>query len=283
MNNASRLVITADDFGAAVAVNEAVEIAHRDGILSAASLMVAGPAAADAVKRARDMPDLRVGLHLVLTDGRPVLPAAQVDRLVGRDGQFSDNMAAAGARMFFDPLARRQLADEIAAQFEAFAATGLRLDHANAHKHFHLHPTIARLIIEIGARHGLAAVRTPIEPVGPLAAAEPDGKARPDRLMTWWAKAARARVRRAGLTAPDQVFGLRWSGAMGERRLAGLIAALPPGLSEIYLHPATDDRFAGAARGYRYGDELAALTSASAAAALAQRGAVLGGFADFAP
>ncbi len=60
------LIVTADDFGAAVEVNEAIETAHRDGILTATSLMVAAPAAADAVARARRIPSLRVGLHLVL-------------------------------------------------------------------------------------------------------------------------------------------------------------------------------------------------------------------------
>src|SRR6185312_16149728 len=73
-----RLIVTADDFGASVAVNEAVEQAHRRGILTCASLMVAGEAAADAVVRARAMPKLGAGLHLVLVDGRPVLPPETV-------------------------------------------------------------------------------------------------------------------------------------------------------------------------------------------------------------
>ncbi|HWI86985.1 MAG TPA: ChbG/HpnK family deacetylase, partial [Sphingomonas sp.] len=69
-----QLIVTADDFGVADAVNGAVEQAHRDGILTAASLMVSGAAAADAVTRARRLPKLGVGLHVVLVDGRPILP-----------------------------------------------------------------------------------------------------------------------------------------------------------------------------------------------------------------
>src|SRR5271155_3192167 len=156
---AARLVVTADDFGADVAVNEAVEIAHRQGVLTAASLMVGAPAAADAVARARALPSLAVGLHLALVEAKPVLPPEQVSHLVDGRGMFRENMAAAGATMFFNSAARRQLAAEIAAQFEAFAATGLTLDHVNAHKHFHLHPTIAGLILKIGASHGLRAAR----------------------------------------------------------------------------------------------------------------------------
>ena len=128
-----RLIVTADDFGAAIAVNEAVERAHRDGILSAASLMVAGNAAGDAVTRARNLPSLRVGLHLVLVEGRPVLPVAAVPDLVDASGHFRTDMARAGAAMFFLPKVRRPLTAEIEAQFAAFDATGLRLDHVNAH------------------------------------------------------------------------------------------------------------------------------------------------------
>jgi hopanoid biosynthesis associated protein HpnK len=258
---AQTLIITADDFGAAEAVNEAVEIAHRSGVLTAASLMVAAPAAADAVARAGAMPALKVGLHLVLVEGRPTLPAAEVPDLVDSTGHFHTDMAAASARMFFHPAARRQLAAEIAAQFAAFAATGLTLDHVNAHKHFHLHPTIAGLILAIGARHGMTAARVPIEPRAVLRAVEPDGRYPPDPLFDLMAVLTRRRFRRAGLRVPDQVFGLAWSGAMTTPRLLGLIEHRPPGVTEIYLHPATNGDFEGAAPGYRYAEELAALTA----------------------
>jgi hopanoid biosynthesis associated protein HpnK len=276
------LIVTADDFGADIAVNQAVETAHRQGVLTAASLMVGAPTAADAVARAHALPSLRVGLHLVLTDGRPTLPAAQVSLLVNEAGDFHTDMAAAGATMFFHPLARRQLRAEIAAQFEAFAATGLPLDHVNAHKHFHLHPTIASLILEIGARHGMKSARVPVEPAAPLKGVEPEGAYPlfdPLRLM---ARQLRRRFRAAGLLVPDQVFGLRWSGAMTTARLRGLIEDLPPGLSEIYLHPAMADAYPGSAPGYRYAEEFAALTAPEVVSATARSNTKIGGFRDFA-
>ncbi|MGC2413746.1 MAG: hopanoid biosynthesis-associated protein HpnK, partial [Stellaceae bacterium] len=153
-NRGRRLIVTADDFGRDVAINEAVEAAQRDGILTSASLMVGAPKAADAVARARRMPGLKVGLHLVLIDGRPVLPPAEIPGLVTAGGRFDDNQIRAGLRYFFMPRVRRLLAAEIRAQFEAFRATGLVLDHVNAHQHLHLHPTIARLVVEIGRDYG---------------------------------------------------------------------------------------------------------------------------------
>jgi hopanoid biosynthesis associated protein HpnK len=274
------LVVTADDFGADIPVNEAVEIAHRKGVLTAASLMVGAPGAADAVARARSLPSLRVGLHLVLVEGRPILPAAEVSMLVDGRGRFREDMARAGATMFFSLKARRQLAAEISAQFAAFAATGLVLDHVNSHKHFHLHPTIAGLVLRIGARHGMTSARLPREPRRVIARIEPHAPPSPQPVVAVVTALARRRFARAGVRTPDQVFGLAWSGAMTARRLEGLIAALPPGLSEIYLHPATGEMFEGAAPGYHYADELAALIDPAVIRAAARPDLRLGGFTD---
>src|ERR1700761_657859 len=234
-----RLIVTSDDFGASLTVNEAVEQAHVHGILTAASLMVAGDAAADAVARAKRLPTLGVGLHLVLVEGRPMLPVSQVPDLVDATGHFRTDMARAGAAMFFLPVVKRQLYAEVEAQFAAFAATGLPFDHVNSHKHFHLHPTIAAAMVETAARYGVKGARIPLEPQGTLAKIEPHKASGVVALTTPFARGLRRRFAKAGIASPDQVFGLAWSGAMTPARVAGLIAHLPDGLSEIYMHPAT--------------------------------------------
>lgn len=261
------LVVTADDFGLAREVNEAVETAHRSGILTAASLMVAEPWAADAVERARRLPDLAVGLHLTLVEGRPILPASEIPDLVGPNGRLRTDLARYGAAIFFRRAVQDQVAAEIEAQFSAFARTGLHLDHVNAHKHFHLHPTVARLVLAIGPRWGMRALRVPVEPAGPLRAVEPVRASLEAGLAGWYARRLRRGVRAAGLAVPDQVFGLAWSGALTPPRLAGLLARLPPGRTEIYTHPALAGGFDGAAPGYRYADELAALVAPNVRAA----------------
>ena len=275
-----RLIVTADDFGVAREVNDAVEAAHRGGVLTAASLMVAAPAAADAIARARRLPSLRVGLHVVLVEGRPVLPASAVTHLVDGNGLFRSNMAVLGTVLTCSRQARRQLAAEITAQFEAFRATGLTLDHCNAHKHFHLHPVVAALIAAIGGRFGLRAVRIPLEPAQVLRKIERQTPWAPALLTAPFALLLRRRFRAAGLLAPDRIFGLRWSGRMTRERLSGLIRNLPNGLSEIYLHPATGP-FAGAAPGYHYREELDALMAPEVVAASRDSSLRLGGFGDF--
>jgi chitin disaccharide deacetylase len=265
-----KLIINADDFGLDLSVNEAVERAHRDGVLTTASLMVGAPAAADAAERARRLPNLGVGLHLVLADGPCASNPAAIPALVGADGRFGDHMARDGFRFFFLPTVRKQLAAEIRAQFAAFAATGLALDHVNAHKHFHLHPTVLSLILSIGREYGLRAVRLPLEPdTAPL--------------LRPWLKLMQRRLDNAGILRNDQVYGLAASGAMDENAVLAVLESLPPGLSEIYLHPATRRGLTPTMRDYRHDDELAALLSPQVRAAIAGSGAVCGRWTDFAP
>ena len=261
-----RLIVNADDFGAAPEVNEAIERAYRDGILRSASLMVGAPSFGDAVQRARRLPGLAVGLHLVLVYGRPVLPPERVPDLVNAHGEFPTDLARAGVRYFFHPRIRRQLQDEIDAQFARLAATGLRLDHVNAQCHMHLHPTIFRLTLQVGRRYGLRAVRIPSEPIAIAS------RAAGDRLGTRLGYAAvtapwRALMRRTaagvGVVCNDYAFGVNDAGAMTEARVARIVEQLPAGSGEIFFHPATGP-FAGADPGtesYDWTGELSALLS----------------------
>jgi hopanoid biosynthesis associated protein HpnK len=234
-----RLIVTADDFGMSAAVNEAVEDAHRNGILSAGSLMVAGDAAADAVARARLLPRLGVGLHLVLVDGKPVLPPEQLPDLVDGTGRFPNAPAMLGARIYFRAAARRQAEMEIRAQLAAFRETGLALDHVNGHHHFHLHPVIRDVLLRVAPEYGIRAIRVPRE------AAWHSWRAAGDRL---WPRAVnqamlrtgklRRQLRRAGIAHNDWQLGLSDTGAMDAVRSGKLLARLPDGVTEIYFHPA---------------------------------------------
>ncbi len=267
-----QVILAADDFGLSDGVNEAVEEACRDGLLTTASLMVAGPAAADAVRRARRLPQLRVGLHLVVIEGPAVGPAPG---LVDAAGQFPSDQLRLGIDYFFRRGVRRRLAAEIRAQFAAFAATGLRLDHANAHKHMHLHPTVGRLMLEAGADHGLPAIRVPAEPPGVMlacGAAQGIG----DRLLYAGTSVLRRQARRAGVHTNDHAFGIAWSGHMTAARVIRLAPRLPPGLSEIYFHPAShrDALLTRLMPGYEHEAERAALVDPAVRAAFDGAGAI---------
>jgi hopanoid biosynthesis associated protein HpnK len=280
-----RVIVTADDFGLALAVNEAVERAHRDGVLTAASLMVGAGAAADAVERARRLPALHVGLHVVLVHGRPVLPPAAVPDLVDAQGRFSEHLVRAGFAYFFRPAVRRQLKAEIRAQFEAFRSTGLALDHVNAHNHMHLHPTLLAAILEVGGEYGLRAMRVPREP--PLASFRAARKGLGRRIATAaglapWIALVRWRLRRAGVKSNGSVFGLHDSGAMDAELVERMVHALPDGVTEIYFHPAAgrSPELDREMPDYRHEAELGALLSPRVAAALRAAGVRRIAFSD---
>ncbi len=231
------VTFSADDFGLTEAVNEGIEKAHRDGALQAASLMVAAPAAAAAIRRARANPALRVGLHLVVIEGPAVLPPRDIPGLVDAAGQFPSDQLKLGLNYFFRPSVRRQLAAEIRAQFAAFAATGLTLDHANAHKHMHLHPTVGAMMLRIGREFGLNRIRIPAEPPDILALCGTSASVG-DRILYRWTRLLRRQARLAGVAANDHCFGLAWSGHMTPARVERLLRHLPGGSTEIYFHPA---------------------------------------------
>lgn len=262
-----KVIFTADDFGLDESVNEAVERAHRNGVLTSASLMVTAPAAADAVARAKRLPGLAVGLHLVLVQGVPALPREEAAPLLGPDGAFLASPAAAGLRYFFSPKARAALAKEIRAQFEAFRRTGLALDHVDGHTHLHIHPTIFALLVEIGRDYGMRAMRVPYE--RPLASWRAAGEGLAFRLAASgafapWARHMRAALRRAGVVCNDAICGFHDTGAMVEPLVVRHLEQLAPGtVTEFYCHPATrkSEMLLRQMPGYRNVEELEALTS----------------------
>jgi len=279
-----RLIVTGDDFGASTLVNEAIEQAHRGGILNTTSLMVAGTAADDAVHRARRLPSLRVGLHVVIVDGKPLLDPNLIPALVDRSGEFSKQLVRAGFNFFFNAAARRQLEAEIRAQFDAYRATGLQLDHVNAHNHMHLHPTVLDTIIEIGREYGMKAVRVPKEPLGP------SWRAAHSHLGVRFGNAVllapmlarmRSRLQAAGIAANDFVFGLSDTGHMTRERVAALVHELPEGVTEMYFHPATR-RWPGMPAWAQSEEELAALMDVDIARYLRDAGIMMTTFTELA-
>ncbi len=245
------LIVTADDFGLSTEVNEAVEHAHREGFLTSASLMIGAPAAADALARARRLPRLAVGLHVALTDGLSVLGRDAIPHLVDADRRFRGSMEAVSFRLACDRRLRREMRREIDAQFEAFRASGLRLDHADTHKHFHTHPLVFEDLVAIGKRYGLRSLRLPYEPSGvgrAIAGARGHLPSPSSLAMALPVRRMRRRCRELGLLTNDCVLGLRASGSMDTEHVLRALRSPVRGVVELYLHPATVSGAAVSAR-----------------------------------
>lgn len=260
------VILTADDFGLSPSINEAVAMAYGEGLLTSASLMVTAPYREDAVAKAKRLPGLGVGLHLVLADGLPALPAAKIGLLLNSQGRFDRRMLGASLRFFFSRSARKQLEAEIHAQFQAYVATGLELDHVDVHKHFHLHPTISAIMIRVGLQYGMSSVRVPKEPpvgnTGRSGRSQRAARAGYAALLPW-VRILQARLDASGIHHNDHIFGLADSGAMSEARILEILDRLSDGVTEIYFHPALNSQAGLSAQPaeYRHAEEYLTLTS----------------------
>jgi hopanoid biosynthesis associated protein HpnK len=239
-----RLIVNADDFGRSHSINQAVIRAHRDGILTSASLMVNESGFDEAVKLAKENPKLGVGLHLTLLQGHSALSPEKIPGLVNSRGEFSNCPVGVGLNYFFNRNLREQFRAEIHAQFEKFHATGLPLDHVNGHLHFHLHPTIFKILMEDAEKFQIRHLRLTRDCLA-RSRRMTQGKffTRVTHATIFEMLSRRARktldakkIRHAQIT-----FGLLQDSRVDEEYILKLLPELPPGDSELYSHPSLDE------------------------------------------
>jgi predicted glycoside hydrolase/deacetylase ChbG (UPF0249 family) len=224
------LAVTADDLGATLAVNEAIERAAAGGVLTQASLLANGPALDDAVRRLAGR--LSLGLHLNLTEGRALTgPIRGVTDAAGHfRGLGAMLRATASGR-----LDRDRVRVELRAQAERVRAAGVQPAHVDGHHHVHVLPGMLPLALDVAREIGARTVRVPAEPVR-----LPGGRRATRAFLAWACRDARRRVRAAGLRTSDHFRGLALqTGATASwgRRLAAMLDELPDGLTELMVHP----------------------------------------------
>lgn len=243
------LLVTGDDFGLSSGVNAAIAAAHRDGILTSASLMVTGAAVPEAADLARSLPGLSTGLHLVLSgrEAPAASPRQKIPDLVDGSGRFPASPAWAGISDALFWLRRRgQIEREIRAQIERHLETGLPIDHVDGHHHLHMHPLVFDVLLACMEEYGIRWVRLVDEdPVARSGAALRPGEIVP-AIFGALSRRARGRLRRSGkVGAPDRIYGLRASGRVSTALVLRLLPRIEASCVELYAHP---DRGSGQGR-----------------------------------
>lgn len=240
-----RVIFNADDFGRSPAINAAVIQAHREGVLTSTSLMVAGEAWQEAVELARAHPTLAVGLHLVVSSGPAVLPHRIIPHITSPCGRLRDDPLQAGLYYGFSRTARQELEREIEAQFARFAGTGLPLSHVDGHQHLHVHPAVFPLVLRLAQEYGAHGMRLPREDVGLTLGLE----RRQSPLQVLWTLILRlvcrwcaGQMQGIRLAVPARVFGTLQSGRMHERYVVGVLRNLHYPSAELYFHPTLDQQ-----------------------------------------
>lgn len=159
-----RIIINADDFGLCNGVNKAVAQAHTNGVLTSATIMANMPAADEAVKIAKQLPDLGVGVHLNLFEGKPLSEDSGIDCLLNADGSFAFSPAKLSLLSIGRHKIRNAIRAELAAQIQWVIDNGLKPTHLDSHKHIHSFPAIFPIVCDLARRFETAAIRFTLEP-----------------------------------------------------------------------------------------------------------------------
>jgi chitin disaccharide deacetylase len=256
------LIVNADDFGRSEAVNLGVAEGFRRGIITSASLVAAGPAFESAVALALEMPGLGVGIHLVVNEYVPVLPAAEISRLLNSQGRFFSR-ARQFLRMALKPRMQRDLLREWEAQISKIERAGIKITHIDGHGHCHVHPAAAGTVLRLAKRHGIVNVRMPAESIfwktGPV-----DPARFIEKVVLWLAAQVPKTLWKGKLRFPRSFYGFSDSGHMTTEVVRQAAASAPLGVSELVVHVGvSNDEAEGFWTGYDYAGDLNAVTAQS--------------------
>jgi hopanoid biosynthesis associated protein HpnK len=262
MPDARRLIVNADDFALHPSVNRAIILAHREGIVTSTTILAGGMAFLDAIEDLKSCPELGVGVHLCLVDQRPVLKPEEVSSLVNGEGRFCASYAAFLKRYLLGQIHHQQMQRELEAQVGRIRDLGLKITHLDSHQHLHLLPGIAAMAAEIARKFAIHCIRIPAE--RPEASYGTGSWMRrwQGRLVYRMAMTSRRRFARLGFRSPDHFFGFNRGGRLLLEDWLKLVPQLPPGVSEVMVHPGanTEELRAAFGWGYHWGEEFQALT-----------------------
>jgi hopanoid biosynthesis associated protein HpnK len=243
-NQIRRLIVNADDFGLTAGVNRAIIEGHTRGAITSATLMANMPAFDAAVRLAGEHPSLGVGLHINITQGRPVAAASRVGSLINDRGEFWGTSGAILKRMLAGKLKIEDVVVELRAQIEKALNAGLRLTHVDSHKHTHALPQICEAIISTIKEYGIDAVRAPRERWRFDRAAESFEVIKQSAGafgISQLCRVSDARLKKSNVKTPDFFFGVARTGFWTKSWLIDLIERLPAGVSELMCHPGYED------------------------------------------
>ena len=264
-----QLIVNADDFGRHELINRAVERAFNRGCLRSATLMAGGIAFDDAVKVAKKISGLGVGIHFTLACGNPVLPPKEIPTLVTAEGIFHADYVAFLKLYLRGRISLAEVRAELAAQLEKIQRAGVKLTHVDSHQHLHHVPGIVKIVLELASAAGLHAMRVA------------DAKLFDGELKTFGqfvgrfglnslAKFAAFHAHRKNFATPEHFAGIVAGEAVGENFMLKLIENLRDGTTEVMLHPGTDNKILQdfCQWDHDFEAELAAVTSPKVLAAL---------------
>lgn len=242
-----QLIVNADDFGYTRGVNSGVIRCFRHGIVTSSTIMANGAAFEDAVEQAKQNPNLAVGCHLVLLDGRSVAKPAAIPSLADEEGRLPRTLASLIGRVTMGSIRKEEIAREIRAQITKVMEAGINPTHIDTHKHVHSHPWILEHVMQAAEEFGIRRVRRPFEDAAALVRSAFSGglASIKQNAAALAARAASRQFERLadvhGILSPDRLWGIAATGRQNRDEVLALIRSMPDGVNELMCHPGEYD------------------------------------------
>jgi len=245
-----RLIVNADDFGLTENVNRGILDAHREGIVTSTTLLANGMAFESAVAAGKRFHRLGIGVHLNLTEGKPVADARHIPTLVDRGGRLHLAPARLWAGIALGQVSLSDIEVELRAQVSKVIRAGIRPTHFDGHKHVHVLPGVSEIVIRLAREFRIPAVRCPMEQNAH--ASSPLRNRRFSRIsmvkqylvsraVSDQARNFRKKLAQVGLLSPAYFQGLSRTGFLDASAIREILGNLPPGTSELMCHPGYRD------------------------------------------
>lgn len=235
-----KIILNADDFGRHTKINEAVKKSVEQGALRSATLMATGAAFDDAVKVAKSTTALGVGLHLTLVDDTPLSPKESIPTLVDKDGKFYPNYMSFLKAYFTGKISREDIRTELSAQFEKVGRAGIKITHIDSHQHLHHAPGVLEIALELAKKSNISKMR--ISHTALFSGENTDIKQLVGRFGLFSLAAyAKFISKKHNFKSPDNFAGIVAGEAVSEEFLINEIERLKDGVTEVMMHPATDN------------------------------------------
>ena len=234
-----KLIINADDFGLSEGANKGIIKSFKEGLLTSTTLMANGSAFKEAVKLAKENPDLGIGIHLTLTGGKSVLSPEEIPSLVSDRGYFPAKYTQLLCRIALRKIRLKEIEKELRAQFERIKRTGLEITHFDSHRHIHLYPEIFKITVRLARAYDISCLRYPVERFS-FKSFFTNQYFKTLFLSTMACLNKKVLLKNKMLTT-DHFVGMLQAGNLTEEIFKDILSSLPQGTSEVMCNPAYVD------------------------------------------
>lgn len=275
-----RLIVNADDYGLSEKVNEGIIKAHRDGIVTSASLMANAEAFESAVRLAKSNQSLDVGIHLTLTEEKPLSEPGKIPSLLGENNRFHCHATEFAKRYLTGKISLDEVALELDSQIRKVIDHGVMVSHLDSHQHVHMLPGIRKLVGKFAEKYSIKAIRYPKESLSPYMFVDTSGFNRLLQLLVLNTFCAINNTSDSRKT--NRFYGFFYGGKLTKKRLWKILESLQSnGTAEIMCHPGMCNHDNDYSHwGYMWQDEYNALTDEEIKGYIADKGIVLVGYRD---